>query len=65
MLSLTWRTAACMARGELSLLTAEPTPTPAAPEARARGAVTWEMPEAAMVGILTADEIAATRGFRV
>ena len=36
----TWRTAAIMAMSELSLFTADPTPTPDAPAASAKGAVT-------------------------
>ena len=55
----TARTAASIATSELSLFTADPTPTPAAPAARASGAVRELIPEAAMVGMRTALEMAA------
>jgi hypothetical protein len=48
-----------MAMSELSRLTAEPTPTPAAPAASASGAETQLMPDEAMVGMPTALEMAA------
>jgi hypothetical protein len=60
MASWIWRTAASMAMSELSLLTAEPTPTPDAPAASASGAVIAEMPDAAIVGMPTAREMAAS-----
>ena len=56
--SLRLRTAAIIAISSLSLLTAEPTPTPAAPAAIAMGAVTSEIPDAHSTGILTAREMA-------
>lgn len=45
-----------------SLLTMDPIPTPLAPAARARGAVTSLSPEAHMTGIETAREIANAVG---
>lgn len=51
------RTAAIIAISLLSWLIAEPTPTPAAPEAIAIGAVTLEIPEAHSTGTETAREI--------
>ncbi len=51
------RTAAIMAISLLSWLIAEPTPTPAAPEAIASGAVTLEIPEAHNTGTDTTREI--------